>query len=170
MAALSSLIAASMVTSGAAALSGAYANSQALKTQGEIGKVAGEINTRFAKLGAEDAIARGDKDAVRVRKDAGRLIGRQRAAAAAQGIEVDSGSAAAIEQDTRVMGALDAVTVRNNAWREAMGYRVQAVEATARGQYADIGGRAASRATILSGSLEAGSYALRAGYYAGGGK
>lgn len=159
-----------MVTSGVTAISGAYAQSEALKAQAAQGAAAGEINSRFSTLAADDAIARGERDAATVRKQAGRLAGRQRAAAAASGVEVDSGSAAAAQEDTRVLGALDAVTVKNNAWREAMGYRVAAIDATARGRYADIGGRAAARNTILTGGLEATSYGLRGAYYFGGGK
>ncbi len=167
---MAALTALAMATAAGASLSGAYAQSQALKAQGETARATGEVNTTLANVAAEDAIVRGDREAVRIRKQAGVLAGRQRAAAGASGVEVDSGSAADVVRDTNVMGALDAVTVRNNAWREAMGYRVQAIDATARGRFAEIGGNAASRASILTGSLEAAGYGTRGVYYATGGK
>ena len=158
------------VVGAGASLAGGYAQSQAFKAQAESAKSTAEVNTRLSNMAADDAIARGEKDAAKVKRNARRVVGAQRAALAAQGLDPDAGSGLDLQEDTAALSAVDALTVRNNAWREAFGFRVQAVDATARGRFAEISGNASSRSSILTGGLEATRYGLQAGYYAGGGK
>lgn len=56
----------------------------------------------------------------------GQAVGTQRSAQAANGIDVNSGSAAQLQDDTAMIGELDALTISNNAARQAYGYRIQA--------------------------------------------
>ena len=83
-------------------------------------------NARIAKMSAEDALKRGalasDDHMARI----GRLIGSQRAAFATQGIEIDTGSAKQIQEETFNLGLEDAVTIRNNSYLEAFGFESQA--------------------------------------------
>jgi hypothetical protein len=72
---------------------------------------------------ADDAIARGEELARRYNLDLAQLIGRQRVAGAAQGLDLSQGSLAAIQSDTARIGALDVETIRENARREAFGLR-----------------------------------------------
>lgn len=64
------------------------------------------------------------------------LIGAQRAGYAAQGVELDEGTAKAVQTQSAGMGELDALTIRNNAAREAWGYRVGATNSRMGGKYA----------------------------------
>lgn len=87
-----------------------------------------------------------------------RLIGRQRAVFASNGVLVDEGSALATVEDTVAQGELDALTIRSDAEREAMGYRNQgenfggeAALATARAKNASSGGLFGAGGTLLSG-------------------
>lgn len=154
----------------AASAANAYTQSQALGAQADVEKQLGEINTRLADEAVADALYRGEKEAQRMRREARRIIGAQRAAYAGQGVDINSDTPADVQEDTAVIGARDAMTAKNNAWREAWGYRVAALEATSRAQYADISARAASRSTLVTGGLEAVTYGLKAGYYAKGGR
>lgn len=75
---------------------------------------------------AADATARGEEEVARYQRDLAQLMGRQRAATAAQGLDVGQGSAADITADTVRIGEQDARTIRENARREAFGLRSQA--------------------------------------------
>lgn len=164
MAALSALIASAAVVSAGASLATGYQQSQVAKAEATAAKGTAEVNTLLSNVAAEDAIARGEKDAAAIKRNARRLTGAQRAAMAAQGLDPDAGSGLDLQLDTAALSAADALTTRNNAWREAWGYRVQAVDATAKGQFAEIAGNAKSRASILTGGLDAAAYGLKGGY------
>ncbi len=58
-------------------------------------------------------------------------VGQMKAATAASGIDVNTGSAAAVRTAAAKLGALDALTIRSNTAREAYGYEVASVSDTA---------------------------------------
>lgn len=111
---------------GLASLAGGYAQSEAQRMQGEFAQNQANINARFAELQGKEVLKRGDREAASHGKKVGRMISSQRATLAAQGIVVDSGTALQIQEDTREIGAQDAETIRNNAWREAFSLKQQA--------------------------------------------
>lgn len=123
-------------------------------------------NAKFAELAADDAIKRGDKMVTQVKQAGKKMVGAQRARLAAQGIEVDSGSAQEIQEETAMVTAEDAMTVKNNAWREAWGFKVEAADAAARGRFARVAGDAAYGSSLLTGGLKAAGGILKgAGEY-----
>lgn len=68
---------------------------------------------------SRDAIARGEFDAIGYARNLAQLLGRQRVAIAAQGVDVSSGTAAALRTQTERFGAEDMKMIRENAMREA---------------------------------------------------
>jgi len=138
-----------------ATLSSANAQSKASAAEGAFQASIYESNARIQEIRAADAITRGEKDAVRAKQLAKRIIGSQRAAMGAQGIDLESGSALDIQQETASLGAEEALNIRNSAWREAWGYRANASEFTSRASYARITGRNTARNTLLTGGLTA---------------
>lgn len=159
------LLSASMAMGAVSSASGAYAQSQAAKTQGDLSRTIYEANATLANEAAAEAIARGDRQANQVKIGAKRLIGAQRAQLAASGVDVNSGSALDVQADTAGMGAMDALTAKNNAWREAWGYKAQALDSASRGRFASLAADASSRSTILTGGLDALRYGTQAAYY-----
>ncbi len=149
---------ASVLLIGGSALYGAAAQRKAGEANAEI---AG-INARIADMQADDALRRGEKDEKRHRLDVKKFIGSQRVALAAQGIEVDSGTALELQEETAGLGELDALTIRNNAAREAWGYRVQAQDATYRGEIALQNSKMQANATLLEGASRIGSMYYKA--------
>ncbi len=75
---------------------------------------------------AQDALDRGREEEQKRRREARQFKGKQRSMLAAQGRELDSGSALDTLQDTDMMGDLDAFAIRKNAQREAWQHRVSA--------------------------------------------
>lgn len=155
-----------MFTSAISSLSEANAQAAAVEAQGVVSRGMSDANARFAELGAKDAISRGEKEATRIKKSARRLIGAQKTAAAASGIDPTVGSAASVQEDTAMLAAQDVLTVRNNAWREAWGLRAEAVNESARGAFAESAARASAKSTLASGGMQAITYGLRGAYYA----
>lgn len=125
----------------------------------------GELNAQRAEAQSVDAIKRGESEAVRYGKKISGMAGSQRAAMAAQGIQIDSGSAGDIIDQTYSMGAEDVQTIRNNAFREAMGYKSQASEYLTQGNLANATAQQQSSATLLGGGLQALNYASQSGAF-----
>lgn len=153
------LIAASAVMTIGQSISSAIST----RAMGEAQRATFEVNQRFARLQAEDALKRGDRAAMLHAQKVKKLIGAQRAAFGGQGVEVDIGSPLEIREETAELGALDVLTIRNNAYREAWGYRVQALEFGTQGKFADLEARAKARNTLLTGGLQ--TLNLGATYY-----
>lgn len=162
MAALAALAAAA-VGAGASIYQG-YQQAEAAKAQATSAKASADVNAILTRSGEADAFARGEQDAAKIRRNAKRITGAQRAALAAQGLDPDAGSGLELQKDTAALAAADVLTVRNNAWREAFGYRAQEIDITARGRYAQISGNATARASLLTGGLQAAQYGFRGGY------
>lgn len=158
------LMAASGIGQIGSGIAGAVTQANAMRTQAAYQQQVGDTNARLSEMSASDAISRGDKSATLVQKQGQQTIGSQRAGLAAQGIDVNSGSASDVQSSTAAMAAQDALTVKNNAWREAWGYKVQANQATLGGQFAKIGGDAAANSTLLTGGMNAIGTAFKTGY------
>jgi hypothetical protein len=159
------------LSSGISGMAGASAQARAIETQGAYQKTMFELNTKFAQLQADDAIRRGDAEVAAHKGQVKKLIGSQRAAMAAQGIEIDSGSAMDVQSDTAMLGELDAMKIKTNAYREAYGYKVEAMNNTMQGELAASAAKNAARNTRVTGGLQAvngvmnaiGSYSKYAG-------
>lgn len=118
-----------------------------------------ENNATVDEIKAQDAIARGYQEETIHRKSTRQIIGSQRASFAAQGVEVNDGSALDVQLDVVRLGELDAITIRTNAAREAWGYKVDAMndkasadDIRAGGQIAKQAGRNAAVSTVLTGA------------------
>lgn len=138
-----------------------------------------DFNARMSEAKARDALYRGAEEEKKQRLGIRGLIGSQRASFAAQGLELDLGSALDVQTDTAYQGELDALTIRTNAARESWGFqveaegarmqsralktigtlqaanvrevgRVQAMSERMRGEYARSAGRAGGYSTILT--------------------
>lgn len=80
-------------------------------------------NKIYAERAAQDAEARGKQQEEQQRIQTQQMIGRQRAALASNGVLVDEGTSLDLIGDTAMFGELDALNIRGNAQREALGYR-----------------------------------------------
>lgn len=127
------------------------------------GNYAGTVydqNATLADSQAADAIARGQQASNQRGVQTRQVVGSQRANYAAQGIDVNTGSASDVQGDTKYLGELDRQTIQTNAAREAWGYSVEASQdrnnanmARAGGQQTAAGLRAGATSTLLTGAL-----------------
>lgn len=90
-----------------------------------------EMNATLAQRRAKDAIERGKEAEQQKRLEVSQLQGRQRAAMAANGVDLSFGSPLDTLVDTAYLGEIDALTIRRNAAREAYDYEVDAASGKA---------------------------------------
>jgi hypothetical protein len=122
--------------------------------QGKIDAATAETNRRIAAAQANDALLRGSIEETRYRREIAQIVGAQKAAFGQRNVTV-SGTPLDLLSDTAQLGEEDALTIRNNAAREAWGYRSQANEASRWGanQQRNAYGRAAG--TLLTSGAQA---------------
>jgi len=149
------------LATGIGSLSVGLLQSNAIKAQGEFQKKQSEFNSKIAELQARDAIRRGEKEVKKKRQSIKQIIGAQRAAFAAQGVEIDSGSALFVQQSTRHVGEMDIITIRNNAFKEAWGYKIDAIKQTAAGAFSTAAAQFKSGQSILTGTAGFTSFTLQ---------
>lgn len=116
------------------------------------------MNAKISKRRSQDAIERGQLEEQRKRQDVARILGNQQVAMAANGVDLTFGSPLDTLVDTAVLGELDALTIRSNAYREAYDHEVDAVNKRAgasltrmEGSAAKTGGYLKAAGTVLTG-------------------
>ncbi len=134
----------------------AYSTVQANRFEGKVE----ERNASNAAAAAADALQRGAAEEGAHRMKVQRLISSQKTALGASGVDISSGSALDVLSDTAALGELDALTLRNNASREAWGYKVESGSALARSSAA----RSRASNAAVGGLLSLGGQVGEAGY------
>jgi len=128
---------------------------QTQKAEGIYQQGMSKINARRAEIAAEETLRKGDKDASDYSKQVKELTGSQKASLAAQGIDLGFGTASDVVAITEEQGIENIKTIKNNAFREAMGYRTRASDELFA---SDVNKRASdfkAGLTLLSGGLNA---------------
>ena len=119
---------AATVVGGAVSAVGSMQQSKAQAGQAKYYAAVARNNEILAKRAADDARERGLVEELNQRIRTNQLVGRQRASLAANGVEVGTGSAIDLVEDTLKIGETDALTIRANAERDAMGYLAQGAD------------------------------------------
>lgn len=128
---------------------------QAQRAQAEYQAAVSRNNKIISDRAAADAIERGRIAEQEQRLATSRLRSRQRVVLAGIGQQVDVGSALDITSDTAATGELDALTIRSNAEREALGFTTQGINFEAEAGLSDLRGRSAQSnafGTIITGA------------------
>lgn len=113
-----------------------------------------DFNAQIAEAQADDAVAIGAEDEAKYRTMVKGIVGTQRAGFAATNVDVSFGSSLDVIADTAYQGEIDAMTIRQNAQRQAWGYRVAAADYRKRGFIRRMEGR-----SIAAGGFEQASQA-----------
>jgi hypothetical protein len=139
-------------------------SAKGIEKQGDYEAAMLEQNAKIAERQAQDALLRGKLEEQKIGANTRQIIGAQRSIIGAQGLDLESGSALDLQLEAASMGALDAMTIRNNARREAWGYNVEAGDARNRAvltryaaRNAAAGQRNAATSTLLTGALQIGT-------------
>ncbi len=134
-------------------LSEASAQADALSKQGAFQRDAYLLNSRLAALQAQQAIAKGQQEAVSIDVAGSQLEGQQRAKAAASGVDVNTGSSVDTMIDIGRQSAAGAATAKANAWREAMGYQFESEQYRKEAEFTDASTKTKVGNTLMTGGL-----------------
>ena len=117
-----------MLALGSAAMSGVSAGMQA-NAQQQTAQYQSQMDANNAKLAGEQAVSTvqaGQAAAMQGGLQAAQVLGGQKAALAANGVNLGSGSAIDLQATTRYLNDQDQSNISNNAARQAWGYNVDA--------------------------------------------
>jgi hypothetical protein len=92
------------------------------------------VNSQIAKQNADYEIATGEVEAQQSGMKTREMVGQEKAIAGASGLDVNTGSKAAVVQSTEEIGGENQAVIRSNAARRAYGYDVQALQFEAESQ------------------------------------
>lgn len=144
------------------------AQSKAAKFNAEVA----DMNARISERRAKDALERGRAEEQKKRFEVAAIKGRQQAAMAANGVDLTFGSPLETMIDTAILGEMDALTIRTNAYRESYEHQVAAANKTAEGDLsrmnaksALVGGYLGAASSILTGVTDSyGRYRQQSAY------
>lgn len=156
---------AGMVLTAAAGYHQADAQKKSAEYQAEVAKQNADLDDFKAGQVAQIGAIQEEQHRAKVRQ----MAGTQRANLAANGIDLGSGTAQDIVDETYTMGEADALTIRFNAMNEAWGYRVSADNNRSSAAFALATGKNQARSTYLSTAASLAGMAAGMGGGGGGG-
>jgi hypothetical protein len=142
----------------------ANAQIQAGKYQGKVD----ENNAQLADYQAQNTALAGSIEEERQRAKVRQMVGTQRAALAANGLDLSEGTPLDLVVETAAVGTEDALNIRYNAMREAWGYRAQAQGYRDKAKYDRAAGRSGAFGTLLTTGATAFGMASAGGLFGGG--
>lgn len=162
------------------AATSAYGASQQADASKKAANYQAQVNRNNAILAGQQrsaAIQQGEVDAQTAMRQQAQTLSAQRAALASNGVDLTEGSSQDLLATTKFLGAADVNTIQSNAARQAWGYDVQGMNASASGQLdkwkadninpAGIGAMAGTQSLLSSASSYASAGAFKS---AGGGQ
>ena len=152
----------------AMAIAGAI-SAKASYDQGKFSKGVSEYNARVDQNAAQEVRNKGRIAESEERQRAMEFQSRQRAVLAARGVNIDSGTALQVQEDTGLVGEVNAMRIRQNTEQQASALREQAVLTRAEGKNAKRQGTAKAVSSIIGSIGAAAGSAATAGGSASGG-
>jgi hypothetical protein len=129
-------------------------SARAQQVQGQTAKAIGRNNQILAEQAAQDAERRGGENASTARRRGDQVLGAQRAAQAASGLDLSVGTAAELQDQTSFFTDIDQKTARDNAAREAWSARAQGANYRASGDAAAYQGNLGATGTLIGGASQ----------------
>lgn len=150
-----------MAVSAFSSIATGYSQSKALKSEGSYQKQVADTNATMADMAGEQTIEAGDIAAGRKDLETRQKVGSILATQGASGVDVSSGSARLVRSAVGGVGAMDELTIRNNASRAAFGYKIKAIQDRSSGEFAELNAKNKANQSLLSGVLGAISSPLK---------
>lgn len=139
---------------------GGFGEVQNAKFQSELAKQ----NAAFREYDAKDAILRGKQQQQKVRRNAAQTVGEIQLAAAAQGQSVAPGSVAGnLMAEADILSEQDVSIIKNNAMREAFGYRQQSRDIINQAKFNESLSWAKAGQSVATGGMQAAQSYLKTG-------
>ena len=136
----------------AASAVGAGVSAYGSYQQGQVAKQVGRNNQIMAEYAAQDAIKRGEQEAINLRRQGDQMRGALRSRMAANGLDLGEGTPAELIDQADFFTQSDIATTRTNAAREAWSYRTQGNNAAAMGDAQASASNLQAFGTLLGGA------------------
>lgn len=149
-----SLIYASMGLSIMGSISETWQSVVAARARGDYEKSIADMNATLARIQGQQALETGNYEAAKKEKQTEQLVGSIKAQQAGSGTDVNTGSNALVRSSVSNSSAMDVLTIKNNAARQAWGYDVQAINDTAAGEMSKLTAKSEENQSILNGGLK----------------
>lgn len=133
----------------AATVAGGVVSAYSAVQNSKAAAAAANASAEQADHAALQALEAGEREELLHQRRVGALIGENRAALAASGVDVNSTAALDLLQDTNKQAAEDAFAIRENAQRQASGYGREAANYRTEAANAKSSGRWGAANTIL---------------------
>ena len=127
---------------------------QQQRRQGKYQKGVADYNARVAENEAQEVRSAGVEAENSQRRKTANLLSKQRAQLGASGVELGSGSALQLQEDTVNLGEADALRIRSNYESRAKALETGSVLTRGQGEFAESAGKNKSFGTILSGGAK----------------
>ena len=146
------------------AISSGVAQEQSARYNAEVALNNASIAKQNANLAGQAGEAQAEQSSMKTRAQVGAI----KTAQAANGVDVNSGSAVDVRSSAAALGELNAINIRSNAARTAYGYQTQAGNFQAQSQLDTFQGQNAKTAGLIGGGTDLlGGVGQAAGYFSG---
>jgi hypothetical protein len=119
--------------------------------QADAAKQVARNNAQMAEMAADDAIRRGEQDALAVQRKGAALKSAQRVNLASKGLDLTYGTAADLQDQTDFFTQSDVATTRDNARREAYNLRSRGQNMLAQGRADSLNSMYGAAGSLLAG-------------------
>jgi hypothetical protein len=138
------------VASAAVTMGGQFMQGQSAYTNAKYQQSAANANAALASQQAKDSIVETQQQAARRYREAGNLEGQQQAAMAANGIDINYGSAADVLRDDKMIAGEDVGNIYTQGARQEQGYLTDAYNYRLKASAAKSEAKSAGLATGLA--------------------
>lgn len=138
------------VASGVAGAAGAQQTAKANAASAQYRAAVARNNAQIAQINAKMSVEAGEAKSTEQSFRTAGLLGQQKVAQAASGLDVNVGTPVDVRASTAELGRLDQLTILHNAAKEAWGYENQANNFMAEAGLQDMTARNAKKAGDIS--------------------
>ena len=140
------------IAAGGLGVFGAIQQGQAAKSSANYNAAVAANNAKIADQNAKWAAAEGNANVEAKQLETRQKVAAMKTAQAANGVDINSGSALDVRTSAAELGELDALNIRANSARKVYGYETQSSNATAQSQLDKSEGKNAATAGYVGGA------------------
>lgn len=111
---------------GALQLYGAFNQAKAIEESAKLTEQINEMNAEYAELDAYKTEKQGYSEVARYKSTINQTVSSQRAGYASDNVDVNYGTALELQQETKLVGMLNALDIQNAAHNKALGFKREA--------------------------------------------
>jgi hypothetical protein len=121
-----------------------------------------KLNEELASIRSKQALRQGEFETTKMQEQTAQMVGGQRAASAASGVNVNTGTSKEIQKQTAEIGAKDFATIENNAFLKSLGFQIEGENESMKATQVGLASKNEQRDTIFGGGIELFSNTMRA--------